>query len=107
MGKPPRLCNKWLRPTQPPILSGIGNQYRPNFCDALQRESEDSFHGVDVVQLLLFFSSSSFGVIFDFYSPIRYHDILNMVCKINTGGSYNWTTVPPRFDVSIKHIFTF
>jgi len=30
------VCNQTPRPTQPPTLCGMGNKYRPKWCDALR-----------------------------------------------------------------------
>ena len=37
---PPRYLNQPSRPTQPPILSGMGTKYRPNSGDALPLEND-------------------------------------------------------------------
>jgi len=46
-GKPPQYFTKPLRPTQPPTLSGMENEYRPKCGDALWLGSKgrySSFH---------------------------------------------------------------
>jgi len=35
-GKPPQYFTKSPRPTQPPTLSGMGNEYQPKCDDALR-----------------------------------------------------------------------
>jgi len=39
-GKPPQYFTKLARPTQPPTLSGTGNEHRPKCIDALQLGSK-------------------------------------------------------------------
>jgi len=43
-GKPPQYFIKPLRPTQPPPLSGTGNEYQPKCSDALRLESKGRRH---------------------------------------------------------------
>ena len=47
MGKPHQYFIKLARPTQPPTLSGTGNEHQPKCGDAVRMRSKgrhDSFH---------------------------------------------------------------
>ena len=57
-GKPPQYFIKQHRPTQPPTLSGTGNEYRPECGDALRLGSK-ARHGSFCMLINLWLAAKS------------------------------------------------